>query len=266
MRRGSFNRSERPTRRPGLTPGGGPVSGLALAVVGASGRAGASTLAAACAVVAADVGVATVALDLQPGGPGLDALLGVEHRPGLRWADLTGVEGGVDGPALLQRLPRCGELAVLSHGRDGDPVPSVEQVAAVVCGLRAGAELLVLDLWRGHALTGAHAVGLRDGDVGVLLAEATPLALAALRATAAGLAAALPDTYVLLRGGATARAFLGDVQEALDLPVLGCLGEDLAAARDLARGRPPGRLAGPVRDRAADLLSIVLPGRARVAS
>lgn len=240
--------------------------GIALAVVGASGRAGASTLAAACAVIASEAGVPTVALDLQPGGPGLDALFGVEHRPGLRWGDLTAVEGEVDGAALVEQLPRCGELAVLSHGRHGAPIPTPEQVGAVVAGLRTGAELLVVDLWRGHALTGPDQVGLLEGDVAVLVSEATPLSVAALRATAAGLGPALPDTFVLLRGGAAARALVDDIQDALDLPTLGCLGEDLAAARDLARGRPPGRLPGPVRDRAADLLAIALPGRVRVAS
>ena len=47
------------------------------------------------------------------GSGGLDVTACVEHQAGLRWGDLAGAQGEIDGEALICALPRCGGARVL---------------------------------------------------------------------------------------------------------------------------------------------------------
>ncbi len=226
----------------------GPASGpraAVLAVVGVSGGCGTSTLAAATAVAAATEGWRTVLVDLQAGGGGVDVLLGLDHLAGLRWPDLVEVDGAVDGPALLERLPRLDPprrsggraVPVLSHARDGLPVPGRTAVAGVLAGVRC-VDLVVLDLARGLACSSLLSRAGVDGAA--LVAGCGLSALTALTETAAQVGPVVAETGVVLRG-ARAQRIADDVVAALDLPVLACLPDDPAVARDLESGRAPGR-------------------------
>ncbi len=226
--------------------------GRVLAVVGASGGCGASCLAVASALAGAAAGLRVVAVDLQPGGAGLDVVAGVEHLGGLRWADLVGCRGA-DGAALLARLPRQGDVAVLSHGRDGRPVPERMVVLEVVEALRQSCDLLVLDLPRGWWWPTARLTV----DQAVVVAGVALVQLAALAATAAVVGAAVAETSVVLRGE-RARDVVDDVRDALDLPVIGLWGEDAGVPRALSRGEPPGGRAGPLATLARAVVEPVL--------
>src|SRR3954470_8144109 len=91
-----------------------------LGVIGASGGLGVSSLVVGLAQRAAGQLGATVAVDAAAGGGALDVTACVEHLPGLRWADLVGAEGAIDGAALLRGLPTDGPVRVLA-GRGAEP-------------------------------------------------------------------------------------------------------------------------------------------------
>ena len=76
--------------------GSGGAAALVLGVVGARGGVGASTLAAALAARGARR-TASVLVDLDAAAPGLDLLVGLEDDPGVRWPDLAGAAGAIDG-------------------------------------------------------------------------------------------------------------------------------------------------------------------------
>ncbi len=84
-----------------------PVSGAGrvLAVLGGTGGAGASTLAAAVSVTAARRGDRALLLDCDPLGGGLDLTVGVERTEGLRWSGLAISGGRVAAGALREALP-----------------------------------------------------------------------------------------------------------------------------------------------------------------
>lgn len=215
-----------------------------MGVIGASGGLGASTLAVALATRGARSVGASVAVDAAPGACGLDVTACVEHREGLRWADLGGVQGALDGPALLGALPHEQATRVLAGMVDEVPQDVVE---AALAGLGRTCGLTVLDL--GRSLHLAH----RCTDM-VVLCGTTARQLADGAALAARLLAAGDGQDPVARPvGATGRPIglvvrlrRGDRVEPeavalhLDLPLAGTLGDDPRAAADADRGRPPG--------------------------
>ena len=100
---------------------------IVVGVLGASGGLGASTLTVALALTAAQGGLApspqAVAVDGVLSRGGLDVTACVEHVAGLRWADLTGARGSVDGQDLLAELPRACGVPVLSAAPQAPPPP-----------------------------------------------------------------------------------------------------------------------------------------------
>jgi secretion/DNA translocation related CpaE-like protein len=116
-----------------------------LAVLPGCGGAGASTLAALLACVAAARGP-SVLVDLAPGAGGLDLVLGMEAAPGARWPDLAGSGGLVDPDGLAAVLPRHGELLVVSGARGHLDGPPVSAVSAVVGAAARWGRVVVADL------------------------------------------------------------------------------------------------------------------------
>ncbi|AKE38185.1 Helicase/secretion neighborhood CpaE-like protein [Corynebacterium camporealensis] len=87
--------------------------GLNIAVTGAGGGVGASTLAAA---LARHTGA--LLIDAVPNSGGLDLLLGLEAQPGARWPDLNVGDGSIDPADLRTALPSSADgVAVLSAAR-----------------------------------------------------------------------------------------------------------------------------------------------------
>jgi secretion/DNA translocation related CpaE-like protein len=206
--------------------------GWLVAVGGSCGGAGVSTVAAALAL-AAPPGV--VLVDADPWGAGLDLLLGGERAEGLRWPELAGLRGRVDGDALIAALPEVRGLHVLAASRAAPaPVPD-DALTAAVEAARAVGRPVVVDLPRGG--TAAEAV-LAEADLAVLVVPARLRA-----ATAARLLVDAPTS-----GWSTARLVVrhvagglspDEVADVVGRPVLGELPHDRSAVPLGERGEPP---------------------------
>ncbi len=230
-----------------------------LAVVGASGGVGASTLATAIAVRARAADVEAVLVDLCPLGGGLDVALGAEQERGIRWADLAGLRGNADGTALLARLPRSGELPVLSFDRGSVTRPSGDVVAEVLDALAAARALVVVDLPAGDPVA---EVALDRADLVVVAVGSGLRQLAAASAVGAWLRGRGQEVVACLRGGRRAAELVPLLEVDLGLPVLCLLGDDRSVAADLVHGVPPGsRGHGSVSDAADACLARVVPSR-----
>ena len=121
-----------------------------IGVVAGSGGAGASVLACALARQAAGQSTATVLLDADPLGGGLDLVLGCEDIPGLRWPALTASKGRLRPSTLTQALPRFDDLAILSWDREGREELTGEVFDAVLTASQQAFDLVIVDLPR-HA-------------------------------------------------------------------------------------------------------------------
>ena len=134
---------------------GPPRRGRVVGVLGGSGGAGASLVAAALATAACDAGEDVLLLDADPHSGGADLLLGADQLPGLRWGDLAGLTGRVR-PDVLRACVDAGadrgpggSLHVLAGDRSGAGPAVVDAVPAVLDAARRTFGLTVLDLARG---------------------------------------------------------------------------------------------------------------------
>jgi secretion/DNA translocation related CpaE-like protein len=221
-----------------------------IGVVGGSGGVGASALTAAIAIRAAQSGLRPVALDGDRFGGGLDVTLGIEQERGVRWPDLAGARGRIDGPELLRRLPWADGVGVLSFDRARDVPLAAEIVREVLLALGAASDLVVVDLpGPDHEIFATLAPSV---DVLVLLAGSGICDLAGASAIAGHLVQACPETWLCLRTSGRGSHFADTVAGALDLPLLAVIREEPSLAADLLHGIPPGSSARGVLAAAAD--------------
>jgi hypothetical protein len=230
-----------------------------IAVVGASGGLGASTLALAVGRRLAATGPPSVVIDLDLDRGGLEVTAGVEHLPGRRWGDLRAVRGRLPPGALLPTLPGEHGTHVLSaRGGASTGVPDVA-VRDVLGSLSTGSSRLVVDLplWSPLlagvlalrplvvVLTGLRTRALADADAAVsrLLEHADPAGGAALR--------------LVTRGARAPTEVLDDVVAHLGIAHLHHLGDDPHVPRDAERGLFPGVARDAVR-RCADAVVVAV--------
>ncbi|MGY1806099.1 septum site-determining protein Ssd [Blastococcus sp. SYSU D00669] len=208
------------------------AAGWLVAVGGACGGAGASTVATALALAAAP---GSLLVDADAAGGGLDLLLGAERTDGLRWPELTGLRGRVAGDALLASLPEVDGVCVLAASRAESVAVPPEALTAVARAGRSAGAAVVVDLPRGDpALTEPV---LAEADLAVLVVPA--------RLRAASAARLLLDpggpwssAVVVVRAvpGGLSRE---DVAAVVGRPVLAELGHDRAVVPRGERGEPP---------------------------
>jgi len=236
-----------------------------IGVVGGSGGVGASVLTAAIAVRAAQAGLHPVCLDGDRLGGGLDVTLGVEQEPGVRWPDLAGARGRIDGSALLRRLPSVDGVSVLSFDRARDVQLGAGTVEEVLRALSTAVDLVVVGLPRpDHEVFGALAPA---ADAIVLLAGSGIGDLAGASAIAEHLVRACPDVWLCLRTSGRGSHFADTVAGALDLPMLAVVREEASLAADLLHGVPPGSSSKGALAGAADkVLAQCIAGARRQAS
>lgn len=231
-----------------------------IGVLGASGGLGVSSLAVAVGLRASERFGATVCLDGERVGGGLDVTACLEHLPGLRWPDLEAAQGQLDGSALLRALPAEGSLRVL--GARAAP-PRRDVMVAALGALAELCPVTVVDLGRSlHLIDRCTQVMLVSGVSARQLADAAAIVPAVLAGGA--------DVRLVLRTMRRDPVQPEDVAALLDLPLATVVRQDPRAVTDADRARMPGARQSSALARAADDLLAVLSfgdgGIRRVAS
>ena len=227
---------------------------LVVGCVAATGGAGASTVASALAVAAARQGAATLLIDADPPGGGLDLLFGLEHTPGVRWPDLVdaNARSRPDGlPEGLLVAPHG--LALLSWDRRAvEPQTATRSFSAMLPAARSAVDLVVVDLPRSTCL-----------DVGAVIDVVLLVVRAAVRPTVAGASMAeqlrsrCRDVRVVVRTAGRAGLSAADVATAVGLPLAAQLTDDKRIAAAADEGQLPRLLSRLAMDALAAELSAV---------
>jgi secretion/DNA translocation related CpaE-like protein len=217
-----------------------PRRAWTVGVVGGSGGAGATVFAAALGQVAARSGP-TVVIDADRIGPGLDRVLGMEGRTGVRWDELCRTTGRLGAASLREGVPRQASLGVLTFYAGRQPPLPAFAVREVLAAAQRGHDTVVLDCPR-----------VRDEVLDEALVRCDRVVVVT-RPTLAGLTSAervvggLPDprrALLLLRGAGLDADEVGRV---LRTPLVAAMHDQrgLAEAIDLGLG--------PVRSRRGPL-------------
>ena len=126
---------------------GAAAPGVTVGVLGGSGGAGATVLAAVLAQVAAERGP-TLLVDADPLGAGVDRVLGLEAKDGIRWDSMMQTTGRLSSRSLREALPRAGLLSVLTWPADRPATLQAFAVREVLSAGRRGFDTVVVDLPR----------------------------------------------------------------------------------------------------------------------
>jgi secretion/DNA translocation related CpaE-like protein len=181
---GGSHAVELPLAGPWLVAQLAPERGSAvLAVIGAVGGVGASTVAIACAVGA---GADCLLVDADPDSPGLDLPLGIEEGAGARWSAIPDTSDPLDPGLLRSALPTVGGVSVVTGTGLAWGVGSGSGQLSAVLGVgRVAFARTVVDAGRGWLPQGL----LGPGDPVALVLPATLAGIVAGRRLLEGLAA-----------------------------------------------------------------------------
>ncbi|CAM3197695.1 septum site-determining protein Ssd [Stackebrandtia soli] len=203
-----------------------------IAVIGAGGGAGASTLASTVSLVSARRGVETTLIDADTQGGGLDLALGWESVVGLRWPSLTDRLGPIDRTRWRDCLPHRNGLAVLSAEAGRPVAPSAITMAAVIDVSRRTSELTIVDVPRYGGIAAT-----RPADLLVVVVSAEVRAVAAARSVIAQHSVGVGNVGIVVRRSASGWPAGRDIAEVLRVPLLGELPEDRRVPRLIESGR-----------------------------
>lgn len=138
--------------RMGAAEDGQRARGRVIAVVGACGGVGASTLALALGSALHARGRSTIVIDTDDAGGGLEVLAGTDGEPGSRWGDLQGSIGtlaGRIGPATLHSaFPSALGPSILSVSRDDVGCVDSASILAITEAGRHAFDAVILDVAR----------------------------------------------------------------------------------------------------------------------
>jgi secretion/DNA translocation related CpaE-like protein len=224
---------------------------ITVGVVGGSGGVGSTVLAVALAAVAATAGKALL-VDLDPLGPGLGRLVGIDHAAGITWSELAGLHGRLGSRSLRESLPERDGIAVLGWSDAVPARPEAALVREVIAAGSRGHDWVVLDLPRS---SDQDTVALAQRCDHVLLVVGSTLpAVASATRTAERLRSHTSSLGAVVRARRTAVP-AADVARAVRAPLLAELAEQrrLDEHLDLGLG-PVHNPRGPLAVTAAQLL------------
>ncbi len=221
--------------------------GRVVGVVGGTGGAGATTLACALAQWHAARGP-TLLVDADPLGPGVDRLLGMEDRSGVRWEGLVDTSGRLGARALRESVPRDRGLGVLTWAgaRRSLDLPAARRILEAAV---RGHDLVVVDLARQGGSSLSELVDRCD-DV-LVVTPATVPGLAATARLVADLGREGRAGLVVRPGGLSD----ADAARVTGLPVVATVGDQRGLAASVDRGLGPLSGRGPLARAARDLLA-----------
>lgn len=212
--------------------------GRLICVLGGSGGVGASTCAAALARAGAEGQDPVMLVDADPGGGGLDLLLGAERLSGWRWPRLAGASGHLGD--LSGQLPCSDGVDVLAMARDA-PGPgwrlAPEPLSAVLRSAARTHRLTVVDLPRSFGA--ATMAAISQAHLVVLVMAGHVRGAAAARAVLSALADVPIDMGVVVRHGIQRLHDEETLAAALGLELLGSVEHDQSLVTAAERGVPP---------------------------
>ena len=218
--------------------GDGPADpGVTIGVIGGSGGAGATVYAAALAQASSAVG-STLLVDADPLGAGIDRVLGLETRDGIRWDSMLQTTGRLSSRSLREALPRSGQLSVLTWPTDRPASLQAFAMREVLSAGRRGFGAVVVDLPRHRDAVVEEAISRCDHVV--LVSTTTVPGVSSAARVAARLPAYTPARHLVTRGNRSG-ADPESVSRLLGVPLLTAMSDQRGLDEAIDLGAGPAR-------------------------
>lgn len=216
---------------------GGAAPGVTIGVIGGSGGAGATVFAAALALMATSSG-RVLLVDADPIGAGIDRVLGLETRDGIRWDSMLQTTGRLSSRSLREALPRSDQLSVLTWPTDRPASLQAFAMREVLSAGRRGFDAVVVDLPRHRDAVVEETITRCDHVV--LVSTLTVPGVSA----AARVAHRLPEPTAarhLVTRGSRAGVTPESVSRLLRIPLLATMGDQRGLDEAINLGAGPAR-------------------------
>jgi secretion/DNA translocation related CpaE-like protein len=241
---------------------GGAAAGVTIGVIGGSGGAGATVFAAALAQMSTALG-RTLLVDADPIGAGIDRVLGLEDRDGIRWDSMLQTTGRLSSRSLREALPRTGGLSVLTWPTDRPASLQAFAMREVLSAGRRGFDAVVVDLPRHHDAVVDETITRCDHVV--LVSTLTVPGVSSAARVAHRLPELAPTRHLVTRGS-RAGVSPDSVSRLLRTPLLVAMGDQRGLDEAINLGAGPARSRRGTLARAARTAAVSLLGQRRDAA
>jgi secretion/DNA translocation related CpaE-like protein len=208
--------------------------GLSVAVVPASGGAGASLLSCGLAFHGRQVFQNVALVDLDQSSASLDIAFGLENQPGMRWHDFSDLSGSISGVDIYRSLPSCDNVGLLTHGE----LTSAETLIPknlIVDKLKEACELVVIDFPKSsdkHFSLEA----ITECDLVLVATTATVRGCASAKRSIAGLAGYARSIELVVRNMPGSNLDPMQIAQLLNTPLAATVNTDVRIVEQIEQG------------------------------
>lgn len=208
--------------------------GLSVAVVPASGGAGASLISCGLAFHARQIFREVALVDLDENSASLDITFGLENQPGMRWLDFSNLSGSINSNDILRSLPNRENVGLLTHGKlTGSATNTPKDL--ILEKLNETCDLVVIDFPR-LSDKDFSIDALTNCDLVLVVTTATVRGSASAKRSIAGLAGYAKNIELVVRNVPGSNLDPMQIAELLNTPLAAIVNTDVRIAEQIEQG------------------------------
>ena len=210
------------------------TKGLSVAIVPASGGAGASLLSCGLAFHARQVFADVALVDLDQSSASLDITFGLENHAGMRWHDFSELSGSISGSDIYRSLPSRDRVGLLTHGQLSSAETSIPR-NLILEKLKEACELVVIDFPK-TADKYFSLDAISDCDLVLVATTATVRGCASAKRSIAGLAGYAKNIELVVRNVPGSNLDPMQIAELLNTPLASVINTDVRIVEQIEQG------------------------------
>lgn len=208
--------------------------GQSVAVVPASGGAGASLVACGLAFHARQIFHEVALVDLDYGCASLDIMFGLENQAGMRWHDFSEIHGSINGNDIYRSLPCRDNVGLLTHGQLTSAEQSVPK-NLILNKLKEACDLVVIDFPKSSDKEFSFEA-LTDCDLVLVTTTATVRGCASAKRSIAGIAGYAKNIELVVRNVPGSNLDPMQIAELLNTPLACVINTDARIVEQIEHG------------------------------
>lgn len=208
--------------------------GQSVAVVPASGGAGASLVACGLAFHARQIFHEVALVDLDYACASLDIMFGLENQAGMRWHDFSDLSGAISGSDIHRSLPSRDNVALLSHGQLTSAETSIPR-SLILDKLKEVCDLTVMDFPKVSDKNFSSDI-LSDCDLVLITTTATVRGCASAKRSIASIAGYAKNIELVVRNVPGSNLDPMQIAELLNTPLACVINSDVRIVEQVEQG------------------------------